>query len=104
MSLLPEGSGGGAFIALAPAAPVVTTATDGVGSLFIGRDGQSFFRPWPVRIEPLTGRVQLGLDDGAVARLRDLIALAEAGKAGYDAVQHGARIKPAKPRGAGRLM
>ena len=41
MSLLPEGSGGGAFIALAPAAPVVTTATDGVGSLFIGRDGQS---------------------------------------------------------------
>lgn len=36
----------------------------------------------------------IGLNDGAVARIRDLIALAEAGQAGYDAVQHGARIKP----------
>jgi len=31
------------------------------------------------------------------ARLHDLIARAEAGAKGYDAVQHGARIKPAKP-------
>jgi len=31
------------------------------------------------------------------ARLHDLIAQAEAGAKGYDAVQHGARIKPAKP-------
>jgi len=32
-----------------------------------------------------------------VAGLLDLIALAEAGPAGYNAVQHGARIRPTKP-------
>lgn len=34
---------------------------------------------------------------GAAARIRHLIAQAEAGRAGYDAVQHGAKIRPRKP-------
>ncbi|WP_425342891.1 hypothetical protein [Sagittula salina] len=36
-------------------------------------------------------------DGGPVARLRDLIAAAEAGRAQYDAVQYGARTQPPKP-------
>lgn len=68
---------------------------DGTGaSLFIGRDGTSFFRPFPVRVAPDTGRVYLGVGQDAVAQLRSLIASAEAGAAGYNAVQYGARIKP----------
>jgi len=34
--------------------------------------------------------------DSKAARLHDLIARAEAGAMGYDAVQHGARVKPPK--------
>ncbi len=63
-------------------------------SLFIGRDGTSFFRPFPVRVTPETGRIYLGTGQSAAAQLRNLIAAAEAGPAGYDAVQYGARIKP----------
>ncbi len=66
----------------------------GGASLFIGRDGTSFFRPYPVRVAPETGRVYLGVGEDAAARLRNLIATAEAGAAGYDAVQYGARVKP----------
>ncbi|MBF9059325.1 hypothetical protein HKCCSP123_09030 [Rhodobacterales bacterium HKCCSP123] len=58
-------------------------------SLFIGpRDG--FFAPGPVRMAPQPPRTA----EGDVAMLLDLIARAEAGAAGYDAVQHGARIPP----------
>ncbi len=40
----------------------------------------------------------LSADGKKVAKqIRDLIAAAEAGPAGYDAVQHGARVKPGKP-------
>ncbi len=63
-------------------------------SLFIGRDGTSFFRPFPVRVAPETGRIYLGVGQGAAAQLRNLIAAAEAGPAGYNAVQYGARVKP----------
>ncbi len=66
----------------------------GSGSLFIGRDGTSFFRPFPVRVAPETGRVYLGVGEGAAAQIRNLIAAAEAGPAGYNAVQYGARVKP----------
>ena len=61
-------------------------------SLFTGRKDDGLFAPAPRRAmtAPLTG-------GSVAARLRDLIALAEAGPAGYDAVQHGARIRPAKP-------
>lgn len=59
-------------------------------SLFSGANGL-FAKPAPSVTVPTTqGRSQ-------VARLRDLIAKAEAGPMGYDAVQHGARIKTPKP-------
>lgn len=46
----------------------------------------------------LPGRIDTPLRRGGpkAARLRDLIAEAEAGREGYDAVQYGARIKPPK--------
>lgn len=61
-------------------------------SLFTGTTDHSLFSPAPERsrIAPFTG-------NSAATRLRDLIAVAEAGRAGYDAVQHGARIRPSKP-------
>lgn len=60
-------------------------------SLFIGTEGRSLFAPLPDR------KVILQARQGPVSMLRDLIAQAEAGAAQYDAVQYGARIKPASP-------
>ena len=54
--------------------------------LFAGRDA-FVFRP-QLGKQALTG--------AGVVGLRDLIASAEAGKSGYDAVQYGARIRPGK--------
>lgn len=56
-----------------------------LASLFTGRSGTSLFRELP-----------RGAARGAIKRLMQLIASAEAGSAQYDAVQHAARIKPAK--------
>ncbi|ROU02816.1 hypothetical protein EAT49_09990 [Histidinibacterium lentulum] len=68
-------------------------------STFIGQDAAGFFAPWPDRAPaPLRqAAAPLSGGGGPVARLRDLIAAAEAGPAGYDAVQHGARIRPPAP-------
>ena len=57
-----------------------------LASLFTGRSGTSLFRDLP-----------RGIAKGAVQKLMQLIASAEAGSAQYDAVQHAARIKPGKP-------
>lgn len=58
-------------------------------SLFVDRADGGLFAALP-------GRLDAPLRHGGTkaARLRDLIARAEAGRAGYDAVQHGARVKP----------
>lgn len=59
-------------------------------SLFVDRQGASFFAPLPERaaaVPRISGSTP-------VARLLTLIASAEAGSAGYDAVQYGARIRP----------
>lgn len=63
------------------------------GSLFAGRDQGSLFSFRPKPAAPALGP----LTDFGVEGLRQLIASAEAGKADYDAVQHGAMIKPPKP-------
>ena len=65
-------------------------------SLFAMLDGRALWAP--------EGRAGIGLGASAsdfagalatrAARLRDVIARAEAGAAGYDAVQHGARVRP----------
>lgn len=65
-------------------------------SLFIGIDGTSFFRPYPVRRAPDTGAVVMRGGGTAVEQLRRLIGQAESRRDGYDAVQHGARIRPPK--------
>ena len=63
-------------------------------SLFSGRQPGSLFAPLP---EKPADDIPRGFALGPVDRLLSLIAKAEAGRAGYDAVQHGARVKPAKP-------
>ncbi len=59
-------------------------------SLFVGTSEGGLFEP------QRRGRVLPGVAQGA-SGLRNLIARAEAGPAGYDAVQYGARIKPPGP-------
>lgn len=60
-------------------------------SLFAGTSGSSLFAPVVRRhsapLAPLAG-------NSPAARLLSLIALAEAGPAGYDAVQYGATVRP----------
>ena len=78
---------------------IAVTASDDVtqgASLFIGRDGQSFFRPFPVRVVARTGAIQIAMGEPALAHIRQVIAWAEAGAADYDAVQHGARKRPGR--------
>ena len=86
---------------LAAANPASSTPA---GSLFVGAASGGMFAPSPVRLRafpkleeettaplaqpPLTGDVDI---------IRAIIGKAEAGRAGYDAVQHGARIKTPKP-------
>ncbi len=67
-------------------------------SLFIGRDSQSLFANHPMRgmLEGEQALPPFQYSGQGVEGLRHLIAKAEAGRAGYDAVQHGARIKPRK--------
>ncbi len=58
----------------------------GTASLFRGRASGGLFAPVLTQVLP-----------SAAKQLMTLIAKAEAGKAGYDAVQYGARIKPSAP-------
>jgi hypothetical protein len=66
------------------------------GSLFAGRDAGGLFAPTASRPPPPVAGPQ-ALAAPLRARLRDLIARAEAGPAGYDAVQSGARHPPPRP-------
>ena len=71
-----------------------TLPKDDAPGLWANRDGRgAFFAEGQGWIVARTGP-RLSRSGPAVARLRDLIASAEAGPAGYDAVQHAARIKP----------
>ena len=84
-------------------APLIQTqrgGPKGSASLFNGVEGKSLFAPMPVRVDRSAAPrrrnrsgVALGRN-GPVAQLRTLIAQAEAGSKGYDAVQYGARVKP----------
>lgn len=92
-SLLP----GGARPLFSAAAPLVARrdgAASSGASLFAGRLGGSMFAPVDrvtVALAPLPRPAGKGAE-----RLRHLIARAEAGPAGYDAVQHGAVRRPLK--------
>ncbi|WP_394155289.1 hypothetical protein [Loktanella salsilacus] len=79
-----------------------------VASLFVGEEGRSLFAPYPARLPSQVNRGGLAQDarfiraaplgnlsgGGAADRVRHLIAAAEAGRHGYDAVQYGATRKP----------
>ncbi len=62
-----------------------------LASLFVGQADGGMFATLPGRRD-----APLRRGGGKAARLHDLIARAEAGPMGYDAVQHGARVKPPK--------
>ena len=66
----------------------------GGASLFVGAGATSLFARHRGGPPP---RVLGGLNTRALAELRNLIARAEAGAKGYDAVQYGAWIKPDAP-------
>lgn len=118
ISMQPRGSlvGANGSLFSGQAQPIISTSSGGQAqvlqvsadptgagaSLFAGRAAQSFFAPWPKRQNltdaTTTGRAwPMQSGSGPVAALRDLIASAEAGRAQYDAVQHGATIKTPKP-------
>ncbi len=70
-----------------------TLAATSAGSLFQRATVHGLLSPLP-DTGPDTGDVASGALPSEIAALLDLIALAEAGPAGYNAVQHGARIRP----------
>lgn len=72
-----------------------TQASAMPGSLFAG-GGTGLFAPVPERAQVVQAvyRAPLGTGSAPVDQLLTLIARAEAGAAGYDAVQHGARVRP----------
>lgn len=67
------------------------------GSLFIGEAEGSFLAPMGRRAAQSWPYGPSSHGTPARRRIRDIIALAEAGSAGYDAVVWAARIKPPKP-------
>lgn len=74
--------------------PISTGAPRSGPSLFAGRAAEGLFAPPdPAALDA----VRLGPAKDRIARLRSLIAQAEAGAKGYDAVQYGATIKPPGP-------
>ena len=84
-------------------APLFQMDTDrgsgGGASLFAGESRGTLFAPIVrrhVAAESGANLVLLGRGGTQVEQLRHLIARAEAGSAGYDAVQHGAKRRPAK--------
>ena len=62
-----------------------------LASLFVDDTDDGLFAALPGRLD-----APLSSGGGKAGRLHDLIAQAEAGPMGYDAVQHGARVKPPK--------
>lgn len=65
-------------------------------SLFAPDARMGFFAPLHDSSAPTSVAPIIGTGTAAVDRLLSLIALAEAGSAGYDAVQHGARVRPVR--------
>ncbi len=63
-------------------------------SLFAPDARMGFFAPLPDRIAPTSVAPIIGTGTAPVDRLLSLIARAEAGSSGYDAVQYGARVRP----------
>jgi hypothetical protein len=96
--LLPDlarADGTGLFAPRQPlfAAPDAASRPLSPASLFVAPEAGGMLAPFAPRTKAPGGANR----DPVAARIKDLIARAEAGPAGYDAVQHGARITPPKP-------
>ncbi len=97
--------GGGVFLQDGPPKMLVQAsaqqpATVGVPSLFRGRETGTLFEPRAARGPAGLARafaVPIPSFGSQADRIRHIIAAAEAGTDGYDAVQHGATRRPAKP-------
>ena len=82
--------------------PVGESTYTAPSSLFIGRQGSSLFAEIE-HVEPVMAKQRnrslatqeaSGMSSRAAQVIRDIIEQAESSRSGYDAVQHGARIKP----------
>lgn len=85
---------GGARALVPPRSETATTVHTSSPSLFADRSGNSMFRPVAARSAPAA--LALSGTQTSIGRLLDLIASAEAGRDGYDAVVWAATIKPAR--------
>jgi len=86
---------GSLFRPSGPSGPPAAEAPRQPGSLFAGIERNSVLAPPPVPVAaPAAPSAPALAGASRTARLLSLIAAAEAGAAGYDAVQHGARIRP----------
>ena len=87
--------GAGLFAPRQPlfAAPDAAPRSLSPASLFVAPEAGGMLAPMAPGAKAPVGTHR----DVVAARIKDLIARAEAGPAGYDAVQHGARISPPKP-------
>jgi muramidase (phage lysozyme) len=77
----------------------ITTPTDArapSAGLFIGRDARGLFADRPAHDPAFADKLDKRLRGSDVQVIRALIQEAESRRDGYDAVQHGARIKPNK--------
>ncbi|WP_299375336.1 hypothetical protein [uncultured Tateyamaria sp.] len=79
-----------------PLVAITPTPARASPSLFLGTEGKSLLSPPPQRLSAAPD-ILSGPRRGPLADLRSLIAKAEAGSKGYDAVQYGATIKPGAP-------
>jgi muramidase (phage lysozyme) len=96
ITLLETGSRPRTALISAPAVKLERPDPTAPSSLFIGRQGSSLFADVE-RVEPvmaMSGARAAGMSGTAVSVIRQIIGQAESSHAGYDAVQHGARIKP----------
>ncbi|WP_298863222.1 hypothetical protein [uncultured Sulfitobacter sp.] len=75
--------------------PLTTRAT--ASGTFIGRAEGGLFAERPVHTPAFAQDIPRHLRGSDIDLIRDLIQEAESRRDGYDAVQHGARIKPEKP-------
>lgn len=82
------------LIALSPRTPPPSRSTQ---SLFSGKTGTSLFAPRARLNDTPFGAVHSGAHGSQIERVRYIIGRAESHRDGYNAVQHGARIKPNKP-------
>ena len=84
---------------LIQAKPSENDVTRSASSLFIDQQGASLLAPYPMRqrrVVQLVQPMQFARGGSQIERVRSLIGQAESGAKSYDAIQHGAKILPAK--------